>query len=104
MTGNTRGVKIDADNKIIITIQQNTQGIRRLFLPPAILVLIFILTNIVFATVAAGRESLSVKAGAYANHPEIFMDANGRVSGFCKPRRILSTITASSSSRPLTSD
>ena len=69
--------------KPFITSQQHFQGIKRTFLPLIILAFVFIfITNTVFSTVAAGQEPLSIKVGAYANHPKIFMDANGKVSGF----------------------
>jgi|GEM_PF-545573 len=57
-------------------------GSLRKFLLPMILAFVFILTAAFFSTVAAGKEPLSIKVGAYANHPKIFMDENGRVSGF----------------------
>ena len=46
------------------------------------MILAFILTAFFFATVAAGQEPLSIKIGAYANHPKNFMNADGKVSGF----------------------
>ena len=46
------------------------------------MIVAFILTAAFFSTVAAGKEPLSIKIGGYANHPKIFMDDNGRVSGF----------------------
>jgi len=68
--------------KSFITGQQDIQGINRKFLPPMILAFVFILTASFFSTVAAGQEPLLIKVGAYANHPKIFMDADGKVSGF----------------------
>ena len=65
-----------------IAIQKETKSLGRHFLLPAILVLMFILTSAFFATVAASREPLLVKVGAYANPPKIFMNENGKVSGF----------------------
>jgi PAS domain S-box-containing protein len=49
---------------------------------PLILAFVFIFAAAFFSAAAAGQESLSIKVGAYANHPKIYMDANGRVSGF----------------------
>ena len=46
------------------------------------MILAFILTASFFSTVAVGQEPLLIKVGAYANHPKIFMDADGKVSGF----------------------
>jgi len=68
--------------KPFITGQQDIRGINRKFLPPMILAFVFILTASFFSTVTAGQEPLSIKVGAYANHPKIFMDADGKVSGF----------------------
>ncbi|MBW2670715.1 MAG: transporter substrate-binding domain-containing protein [Deltaproteobacteria bacterium] len=68
--------------KPFITGQHHIQGIIRKFLPPMILAFVFILTASFISTIAAGQEPLSIKVGAYANHPKIFMDANGKVSGF----------------------
>ncbi len=47
-----------------------------------ILAFVFILTAAFLSTIAVGQEPLSIKVGAYANHPKIFMDADGKVSGF----------------------
>ena len=47
-----------------------------------LMILAFILTASFFSTVAVGQEPLLIKVGAYANHPKIFMDADGKVSGF----------------------
>ena len=48
-----------------------------------ILIFAFILiTTTVFPAISAGQELLPVRVGAYANHPKIFMNANGKVSGF----------------------
>ncbi|MBW2632200.1 MAG: PAS domain S-box protein [Deltaproteobacteria bacterium] len=69
--------------KLSITSQQHIQSIKRKFLPPLILAFVFILiTNTAFSTVAAGQEPLSIKVGAYANHPKIYMNENGKGSGF----------------------
>ena len=63
-----------------ITSQQHFQSLRRSFL--TLVIVAFILTAAFFSTVAAGQEPLSIKIGAYANRPKIFMDADGKVSGF----------------------
>ncbi|MBW2568465.1 MAG: PAS domain S-box protein [Deltaproteobacteria bacterium] len=66
--------------KSFITSQQHFQSLRRNFL--TFVIAAFILTAAFFSTVAAWQEPLSIKVGAYANYPKIFMNANGRVSGF----------------------
>jgi len=68
--------------KSFITDRQHAPGIQHRFLLPVILVFVFIFAAAFFSTTAAGQEPLSIKVGAYANHPKIYMDANGRVSGF----------------------
>ncbi|MBW2630493.1 MAG: transporter substrate-binding domain-containing protein [Deltaproteobacteria bacterium] len=68
--------------KSFIIGQQYTPRIKRKILPFLILTFIFIFIAAFFSTVAIGQEPLSVKIGAYANHPKIFMDADGKVSGF----------------------
>ncbi|MCD6532790.1 MAG: transporter substrate-binding domain-containing protein [Deltaproteobacteria bacterium] len=71
--------------KPLITSRQYIRyirGINRKFLSPTILAFIFILTASLFSIVAAGPEPLLVRVGAYANNPKIFMNANGKVSGF----------------------
>ena len=68
--------------KSLITDRQHAPGIQHRFLLPVILVFVFIFAAAFFSTTAAGQEPLSIKVGAYANHPKIYMDANGRVSGF----------------------
>jgi len=69
--------------KLFITGQQHIQGINRKHLSPILLAFVFILiTGIVFSAISAGQEPLLVKVGAYENHPKIFMNANGKVSGF----------------------
>ncbi|MBL0699422.1 MAG: transporter substrate-binding domain-containing protein, partial [Desulfosarcina sp.] len=46
-------------------------------------IFVFILiTTTVFPAISNGQEPLSIRVGAYANHPKIFMNANGKVSGF----------------------
>ena len=63
-------------------MQQHTQGAKRKFLLLVILAFAFIFTTASFSTVAAGQEPLSIKVGAYENHPKIYMNADGRSSGF----------------------
>ena len=67
--------------KSFINYQKYVQGINRKFLL-LLLAFVFIFTAAFFSAAAAGQERLSVKVGAYANHPKIYMDDNGRVSGF----------------------
>ena len=67
--------------KSFITDRQYIQGIKRKFLP-LIFAFVLILTTAFFSAATAGQERLSVKVGAYANHPKIYMDDNGKVSGF----------------------
>ena len=55
----------------------------RKFLLPMVIAFVFILTGTAFPTVIAEqRELLQIKVGVYANHPKIFMNVNGKVSGF----------------------
>ncbi|RZB30780.1 MAG: hypothetical protein SRB1_03060 [Desulfobacteraceae bacterium Eth-SRB1] len=68
--------------KSFTTGRQHIQGIKRKLLLSMILALVFIFIAAFFSTVAAGQEPLSVKIGAYANQPKIFMDADGVISGF----------------------
>lgn len=69
--------------KPFITGQQYIQGINRKLLSCMIFAFVFVIvTNTVFAAIPAGQEPLPVRVGAYANHPKIFMDADGKVSGF----------------------
>lgn len=69
--------------KPFIAGQQHIQGINRKRLSLVIISFLFILImNTVFLSVSAGQEPLLVRVGAYANHPKIFMNANGKVSGF----------------------
>lgn len=42
----------------------------------------FLVVSLLFTNVVAGSETLSVKIGAYENHPKIFIDDNNTVSGF----------------------
>jgi PAS domain S-box-containing protein len=69
--------------KSFIGFHKNGQRARRNFRLSVVLILIFISTNSFFTTdINAGSNPISVKVGAYANSPKIFMNENARVSGF----------------------
>ena len=66
-----------------IRFRKNVRRVRRIFRLPVVLILVFILTSFFFTIdVNAGSNPISVKVGAYANSPKIFMNENGKVSGF----------------------
>jgi len=67
--------------KSFITGQQHIQGIKLKLLSLTLLVFILI-TNTVFSAISAVQKPLLIKVGAYANHPKIFMDTDGKISGF----------------------